>query len=343
MAASMGVLLALASAAFADSIAINRLTIPNVRITGIASGEIEYLSAGRTQSRSLEDVTSISLSRYDSYATAVEMIESQPARAAEQFRTLSNAVREDFLKPLINLRLSQALDASGDLPGALRAWAEAVRDDNSAYFVSRIPSTMPDTQTQRREAAAVARGLAGRVPGDDARAALNSLAQRLAADAASPTAGSPDAAAVEPESVGSAATEPALAPEVAADVDTRVSAMLSSIQSLVEQGNYRLATERIEQVARDAGPQAMAVLDFQRGRIARGEDRSIDAAAWFLRAALLYDAPSLAGDALAGAASAFEAAGANEAALATWRKALTRAQSPADQRAIGARINALEK
>ncbi len=325
----------LAGSAIADQISLNGIPIPNVRITGLADGQLAYIAAGTRRSADLEDISRISFDRYENYDDAVVMIQTNPEQAARDLRQILGTVREDFLKPLVNLRMSEALDAAGELDDAIQAWADAVRADSSAYFVERVPSSLPEARGQRDRAIRAAQRVQRQVRTNAARQALADLVSKLEGDAAE---GEP-----QPEPArGVAEPEPATASTPSPEVsDAQTASIMRSIDTYIQSQRYDQATDRIAQMRERMDESLNPVLDYQLGRIAAAQGRPVDAAVWFCRVGLLHPEHELAGSALMQAGRAFESAEQPSAALSTYRVALDKVTDAGDRRTVQERIGAL--
>jgi len=344
---AMCLLLATAGA-HADKVVLGRMEIPNVRITGITNGEVSYISAGVPRTAALDRVSRIEFSSYPGYDDAVERIDTRPEDAARDLRQIVSSIGEDYIQRLARLRLSEALDKAGRTADAISAWAQAVAGDSSDYFVSRIPSNLPDASDARQAAADAARSALGQVRSTKVRQALQQLIGKLTA--AGPSAGNRDASAAASSAAGPA-DQPARrtappAPEPSVDLQSdngsRAASIMRSIQTYIDSGKYERALERIAQVRAQADAELQPVLEYQHAAVDTARDRPMDAAVRFLRVGLLHADHQLAPAALMKAAAALENAERPDAAMTVWRQAAEATDDPARRRQIQSRINDLE-
>jgi len=333
-AAALAALWTLASDVRADQITFNNLTLPNVRITALSDGAVEYLSAGARRSVPLEDVSSIQFTRYPRYAEAMGQLETQPADAAETFGNLASSVREDFLRPLMRIRAAEALDRAGEFQDALEMYLEAVSGDASEYFVSRIPSNVPTGD----EADAARRALTDairRARDGDVKAALqgvlDSIAQPVEDVPADATAVTPPAGAAPGD--GDAADVP---PAPATSVSLR------TVENLIQTERYDRALEQIQRFLADGPPeQLLPELYYQRGRAEAGRGRHFTAALSLLRVPVHFSDHALAVPAMELAGHQLKADGQTEAARAVWQRAMDRTDDAAVKRRLMQAIDSL--
>jgi len=338
----------------ADDITINNLTLPNVRVTSIADGMVEYISAGARRSSKLEDVTAIDFSRYPGYAEAMGKLDSDPKAAADIFRDLASDVREDFLIPWMRLRAAQALDKAGQFRDALDLYLEAVEGDDSDYFVSRAPSNVGTGQAAKRARQALTQAI-GRTRDADVKAALRKvLASAQPADAepadddpADPVTPPRDVTTVTPP----ADTGPQPDPEPRERIDPAPASVptpadgvirLNSLENLLDNDRYDQALEQIDNYFdQPAAVRMRAELYYYRGRAQSGQKRHFAAALSLLRVPVHYPDHALAVTALELAGHELKADGQADAARTVWENAVRKTDDTATKRRLMEAINSL--
>lgn len=324
----------LAAGAAGDEITLGRVPLPNVRITSIDNGKVMYLANRREQRETdLSQITAIKLDRYPKFAQSVAKIADQPADAAADLRGLLGSVEEKWLKPLIRLRLSEALDRAGRFDQAIQAWSEAVADDNSAYFIGRLPRNVPTDAAQRKAARAAAKGALADARNARVKAELEKVVKVL---------DDPDATLPEPEPtpIATPSNGGATVPSNAGPArpgDGRFNPVsMRLINNFLSSQRYDLAIAKINEVIDEAGA-PKPELYYNRGLAETGAEQPAAAAASFLRVAVVFGDHELAGDSFVRAGEAFKTAGRADLARRVWQAALDRTQD----RAIRARLQDL--
>lgn len=332
--------------ASADTLTINTLTLQNVRVTGMADGVLQYISAGSRQTKKLSEITAIEFSRYPDYAKAVALMADDPAKAADLFGDLAGDVREDFLKPLMRLRASEALDKAGRFEQALEYYLEAVDDDKSEYFVSRVPSNVP-TGNDAADAKAALNDAIRRTRHRDVKAALQATLAKFTEQATAPVAetGGPETPTTndktepvnptpQPEPVNTTPTPPT--PEVS-------SVRLRTVTNLIENQRYDNALTQISAMMSDrqAAGKLLPDLYYLRGLAEAGKGEHFTAALSLLRVPVHFPDHPLAVPALEQAGHQLKADGQADAARTVWERALDKADDMTTKRRLQEAISSL--
>ena len=338
-AAALALTLATAAVGRADELTIDNLKLTNVRITSVADGTVEYISAGSRRNTALDDIQAIELSRYPSFGEAVAATADDPRAAAGKLRDLLTDVREDYLLPLIQLRLSEALDAAGDFGGALEAYLKAVDGDDSAYFTTRAPKNLPDRPEARRRAVLQVERAIGRARDPAVKRNLEALRAQLTA---APDAG--DNGEPPTPDDGRPAVAPTPGPAVdpsAAFSEGRVM-RISSVETLLERQRYDEALKQISEfMDKEAGRRMLAELYYYRGRAEAGKGEHLSAALSLLRVPVHFPDHPLAVPALELAGAELQADDQPDAARKVWQRAIEMTDDAATKRRIQRMIDAL--
>jgi len=348
------VLLLIAAAARADQIRIGGIPYPGVRITNIVSGTVEYIAAGQRRTKPLAEVDALRFDRYPAYHEAMALIERDPSTAAAQLRELLNRIRdgESWLKPLVRLRLSEALDAAGRFREALEAYLEAVEADDSRYFVTRAPANFPTDAEAAQTAAAAVRQALERTRDSDVREQLERTLAAIRAEApgAAPTAAAPtEPAPTEPRD---RATDPSPeAPPASEEPPTRSggddgdggdadgaagAVAVSAIQRHMADGDYAAAVEQADELIarwnREGDTRLLPDALYQRARAYAAMGKATSAALSYLRIVIHFEDHGLAGPALIEAGRMLEQAGRTDAAIRVYRHGAATFDDPTIQR-----------
>jgi tetratricopeptide (TPR) repeat protein len=336
------ILAASCATASADTLTINTLTLQNVRVTGMADGVLQYISAGSRQTKKLSEITAIDFSRYPDYAKAEALMADDPAKAADLFGGLAGDVREDYLQPLMRLRASEAMDKAGRFERALEYYLEAVEDDDSDYFVSRAPSNVP-TGADAAGAKAALTGAISRTRDAQVKAALQAtlakFARQAAADGNTETAAdNGNAEPVDPNPTPD--PDPVQPTEVAAEVS---SVRLRTVTNLIENERYDNALTQINKMMSDrqAAGKLLPDLYYLRGLAEAGKGEHFTAALSLLRVPVHFPDHALALPALEQAGHQLKADGQADAARTVWERALDKADDMTTKRRLQEAISSL--
>ena len=342
-AGALAVILLLSAAAVgrADEILVGNLPIRNIRITSIADGTVEYIAAGSRRIVELSRVSSIDISRYPAYATAVKQIADKPADAVRDLQQLLGQVREDYLKPLIRLRLSQALDGADRFESAVEQWLEAIQADGSDFFLRRAPGNIPEDEATRQAAAKLVQRAVDRArPGTDSRTTLEALLGKInagpAADAPDPADGNGQTAADGTDGGG----QDNDAPDPGVDVQ-RMSTIQKAIRDGDIDGAIARAHELIERSTAQGSMRLVPDLYFQIAQAQVAGNRPRDAALSYLRIAIHFPDHDLTVPALEKAGEQLLAADRSAAAAKVWERAIELTEDAATQARLRQAISRL--
>lgn len=313
----------LAVAAQADTIQLGGLPMSDVRITNIADGKIEYFAGGARRSVELDRVTAIELSAHPDYAAAVAKIDSEPRAAADQLRDVLDEVDQKFLKPLVRIQLSRALDKAGKYADAFEQYFQVIQADASAWYLGQAPTNYPKDDQARAAAAKLVRQASADTRDRGARAVLNDLLADLEGGAAG--GDDPRRAAADPPVAADDQPEAAAPTPAPADVEVRQAA---NIGALMRVERFDQALEMVNQAIDNPDlpgrEKVLPDLYFQRGQVEAKLNRPLQAAGSFLRVAVHFPDHDLAIPALESAGAMFAAADRHAAAGQTYKAAIQR-------------------
>lgn len=280
------VLIPLSSSLLADDARIDGLVTRNVRVTGLEGETVSYFQNGNRRI-ALDKFELLSLDRYDTYATALAALEAGNARqAASTLATLRNNVREDYLKPLISLKLIQALDQAGQYSRALDEYLSLIRSHPNASFANAYPQRFPTDRKERRQGLNKVKVLLQGNPPVAVKSALEELRTALT---------DPDEATAPAEGDGNGAT-PAESNGGAAQ-PYRGQIGDQAVERLVNARQYAEAIRAAEATLK-SNRRPTATLYFQKAKAEQGLNRHQDAALSYMRVAIHFERHALASDAL---------------------------------------------
>ena len=266
-----------AAGTFADTIKIERLAYPGVTILGLQQGQVFYSVRGTEQEVSLSRVTAIELDRYPAYAEAAEQIEAgEPASAAMKLQALKSEVRERRLKPLVQAKFVEALDAAGRFDQAVKEWVELATQDNSDEILRLMPDNLPADEADRKQAADTVEQRIRLLRDPLVKRSLQQLREQLLAEP-------------EPEAPGEAPTTASPSVDTGADegVEIDLATRGDPISDLIKAGKFEEALEKIESGLDRRGASLTRLL-YQRGVTQAALGRDKDAALSFMRVVIHF-------------------------------------------------------
>jgi tetratricopeptide (TPR) repeat protein len=318
---------AVTTGAFADTIKIERLAYPGVTILGLKEGQVFYSVRGAEQEVSLSRVTAIELDRYPAFAEAAQQIEAgEAAAAAMKLQALKARVRERRLKPLVQAKFVEALDAAGRFDQAVKEWVELATQDNSDEILRLMPENLPTDEADRKQAADAVEQRIRLVQDPLVKRSLQQLREQLLAQP------EPQAPAAEPGD-GAAAASPSVAAGGDEGVEIDLATSGDPISNLIKAGQLEEALEQINN-ALDRRGASLSRLLYQRGVTQAALDRDKDAALSFMRVVIHFSPTSQwYTPALIEAGKVMQRLGQPEHARTLWSEAVAQGDEEQEQQA----------
>jgi len=133
--------IALATAAQADSVKVSGFWIDNVTVETITEGQIVFTTntGGRVQ-QPLNKLTGLKVDAYPALAEAETALENENFEdAASKLQAVREEADEPWLDQYVSWRLVQARSSTGDAVGAVEVYASLVRGGAEAHFLQEPP------------------------------------------------------------------------------------------------------------------------------------------------------------------------------------------------------------
>lgn len=348
--AAMVLLGLFASISTADEIRIGNIPYAGIRIISITADSVEYFFQGQRRTAELSRVTVVDIAKYPAFGEAIRQMDSDPATAANQLRGVLADVKEDFLRPLVQSRFVEALDAAGQFDQAVTEYVKLVTNHSDSYFAQTVPSKLTGDPAQLQAAEkTLSDALAGIRDDSQKQAAEKLLAQIQKALKATPAPGSsapggpPASAGGESPAPGSgtapAATRETPAEQPAAAPEASFISM-SAIESLMRSKQYQQAVDQANKMM-DRANAPLPDLFYQRAIAEDAMGEHTRAAMSYLRVAIHFPDHKLALPALFQAGQQLTKAGDNADAAKVYQQALGRAQDDATKQQIQRALDAL--
>jgi len=267
-------LLAMTAALPADTIKVGAPGSPgikydNIRVTGIRDGQIYFFTTAGEQSTSIENIQSLTLSKYPDYEKADALLNDKKYKEASGvLDQLAGKVEEDWLKTLVMAKLVFAMDRSGQFDKAINRYLQLIRLDTSEFVVNLIPQNLPREPEAR---AAAARDLERELQFIAEPQIIDLIKKVIEALKAEPDKAMP---IVTPGGGGGL-------------VGGEAEGQRDFVAEALDAGNFDKALNLIDEQLKD--PRAtLSKLLYQRGMALAGKNENRDAAVAFMRVVIFF-------------------------------------------------------